>query len=331
MKKTVFFILLFLLLIGSTALAGFYEGKTVSNSEVALRAPAGGTLEHFDLREGDLTDTETVLGYISDYRVFSDTDGIVNLFEDETGILFSGVMASVAPQRKYIVMATSDKGYNNADVRFVHTGELLYIRCTTDGSHLARGIVTAVSGSSFDVEVTGGDLFIGETVYLYRTKDYAIPARVGMGTAVAALPHEYSISNGYLRRLAVADGQAVERGQLLYTWSDGSTSEIIAPIRGIVRTVLTESGDQVTADQILAWIVPDNDITVQINIPEDELHTVMSASQVTVFFASDAESVSHTGRIIGISHTDNGTGYSVMIRAEDTPPFIGLTADVSTE
>lgn len=331
MRKTIIFFLLFSLMIISVTRAEIYNGQTVGTAETALRASSGGILEHFPLLEGELTETDQILGSVSVHRVFSDQDGIVSLKESRIASLYTGVVAAVTPQRKYTVMATSDKGYNNADVRFVHMGEPLYIRCTVDGSHLARGIISAVNGAEFDVEVTGGELFVGETVYLYREKDYSIPSRVGMGTVVEALPVEYSVSDAFVQAICVTDGQKVERGQLLFTWTDGQSVEVVSPVSGIARTVLVSPGNQVTKDQVLAWIVPENELSVRIFVPESELSHLTNPTEVSVTFASDPESVRHPGVITDISHTDEGQGYTVLIRAEDTPAFIGLSAEVSIE
>lgn len=331
MRKTIIFCIIFSLLIGSVACAEVYGGKTVGGSTVALRASSGGILEHFALLEGDMAEEDQTIGNVSVNRVFADYDGIVSLKESSIASLYTGVVASVTPQRKYTVMATSDKGYNNADVRFVHMGEPLYIRCTTDGSHLARGIISSINAAEFDVEVTGGDLFVGETVYLYRNRDYSIPSRVGMGTVVEAQPVEYSISSSYIQNLYVTDGQKVERGQLLFTWTDGQTTDIISSVCGIVQTVQVAAGDQVSKDQILAWIVPENEVLVQIYVPESDLPLLTSSAKTTVTFASDPESEPRAGNITDISHTDEGQGYTVTIRTDDTPQYIGLSAEVSIE
>lgn len=331
MKKTIIFCLILLFIAGTSALGEVYEGKTVGQSAVAIRADSDGILERFTILEGDMVELNQLLGNTSVTRVFSDMDGTVSIKESKTGSLYSGVVVSVTPQCKYTVMATSDKGYKNADVRFVHMGEPLYIRCTTDGSHLARGIITSINGAEFDVEVTGGDLFVGETVYLYRQKDYSIPSRVGMGTAVEALPVEYSMTNGYIQELSVTDGQKIERGQLLFSWINGQTRDITCPASGIIQSVLVSTGDQVAKDQILAWIVPEDQIYIQVYVPEKDLPLLMDSTRISVTFASDPESVPYPGSITDISHADEGQGYAVILRTDDTPQYIGLSAEVSIE
>ena len=85
----------------------------------------------------------------------------------------------IAPVSRYTVNATIEDAYNRAANKYVRIGEKVYMRCVKDGSHRAVGIIVGVDGSSYTVETTGGELYMEETVYIYREDSYASSTRIG--------------------------------------------------------------------------------------------------------------------------------------------------------
>lgn len=67
----------------------------------------------------------------------------------------------------------------DVDTYYVELGEKVYIQCVKDGSHRAEGIVTGVSGSSYTVTTTAGEMYLQESAYIYRSPDYDADSCLG--------------------------------------------------------------------------------------------------------------------------------------------------------
>lgn len=77
----------------------------------------------------------------------------------------------LSPENKYQVDADIQYAYNKTENKYVNIGEIVYLSCTTDnGKHTAKGVITAVDGTSFTVETTEGDLMVDESVRIFREK-----------------------------------------------------------------------------------------------------------------------------------------------------------------
>ena len=50
------------------------------------------------------------------------------------------------------------------------------------------GLVSALTDTGYNVEVTGGDFYMGETVGIYRESSYAAESRIGRGTVGRTAP-----------------------------------------------------------------------------------------------------------------------------------------------
>ena len=318
-------LLLALLSLGGAALAEVYEGQTAALSTVTVRAEVGGLAGAPRVLEGQRVEAgETLVGLESE-KVFAGQDGTVSLVCAEVGDAVDGTVLEIMPSERYTVHCTVDKAYQSAGTTLVHGGETVYIKCTADGTHRAVGRITQIDGEEYRVLTLGGELYVGETVYLYRDADFTAAQRVGIGTVVVS-DTEACDAEGTLTRLRVAAGDEVERGQLLFEIDGG---EIVAPVGGIVTSVACQAGDAVEKDQAVAEIVPDGEVGVELRADETAVACIAvgDTALLTLPGREDGEVIS--GTVTDISYIAESDGYAVRIRPEtDQLLPLGMSVEV---
>ena len=233
---------LFLATVGSATAAraeAEFDGEVVASETQVISVPCSGQLESIEVQEGQWVSEGEAVAEMKVNKVFATTDGTVRgIFYQVGDSLESGAGASgqttgsaenaggednsqsadgtvmyIAPVSRYTVNATIDDAYNRAANKYVRIGETVYMKCVKDGSHRAVGTIVAVDGSGYTVETTGGELYMEETVYIYRDSDYSSSTRIGSGTVTRT--QEVAVQGtGTLLKLYVEDGEEVERGQL---------------------------------------------------------------------------------------------------------------------
>ena len=245
------------------ALAEVYPGTTVARSTVPVVAESGGALETLSLLPGQRVAAGEVLGATAVQKLFATQDGTVALCHAREGDAVDGAVLEIAPTSRYTVYCTVESAYSSPETQLVHSGEQLYLRCTANGTHRAVGVVTSIDGAEYRVEVIGGELYVGETVNLYRDADFSTTRRVGVGTAVVAEPIEYTAS-GTLIELCVQEGEEVERGELLFTYAQSDDTQIVSPAYGVIVNVLAAPGDLLQSGQTVAELVQPEDVRIQV-------------------------------------------------------------------
>ena len=190
------------------ALAEVYAGSTVPLNTLTLRAETGGVVETA-IEAGVRVEAGDTLLQTKPDRTFATQDGTVSLVYAEAGDTADGAVLELMPVQRYTVHCTVDRAYQSAASTRVRSGETLYIRCTTDGTHRAMGTVAKIDGSEYRVYTLAGELYVGETVYLYRDADFTAAERVGIGTVVVSDTEVYE-AEGTLSLLRVAPGDTVE-------------------------------------------------------------------------------------------------------------------------
>jgi len=298
------------LLLGAAALAEVYEGKTAALTSVRVQSDASGVLKVLEVEVGERVAEGCTLARLGGERVFASQDGQVSLVEVEVGEAAAGPVLKVAPLERYVLHCTVDSAYQAAGTMLVHSGETVYIRCTSDGSHRAQGIVTAIDGAEYRVLTLGGELYIGETVYLYRDADFTLEQRVGIGTVVANDTQCYE-SSGTVTRLCVVPGDTVERGQLLYELDGG---EIVAPISGIVAAIEAQPGDAVEKEQAIVELVSDDQICVTLQLEETDAARI-EAGQAAELLLDDEKVLS--GAVLDVTWIAEEGLYTVRILPEE--------------
>ena len=317
-----------LLCLSSAALAEVYEGTTAALDTVTVRAETAGVVKSLPVQVGQRVDEGEALVRLKSEKTFASQDGTVSLVSAKTGDTVDGEVLEIMPLERYTIHCTVDKAYQSAESTLVHGGETVYVKCTTDGTHRAIGVVSQIDGSEYRVLTLGGELYVGETVYLYRDADFTAAQRVGIGTVVVSDTEVYE-EEGELTLLRVAEGDDVERGQLLYEVNGG---EVIAPQGGIVASVSCGIGDAVEKDQAVAEIVPNNAMGVEIQLDETAAAQIAVGDRVELVFAGHEDEDAVPGTVLGISGIAESEKYTVRIRPEtDAALPLGMSVEVHTK
>lgn len=321
-------LLLALVTLATPALAEVYEGSTAALSTVVIRAKAGGSVEAVHVLAGQRVDAGNALVALRSEKTFASQDGTVSLVNAEVGETVSGTVLEIMPQERYTIYCTVDKAYQSAGSTLIHSGETVYVKCTTDGTHRAVGVITEVDGAEYRVLTVGGELYVGETVYLYRDADFTTAQRVGIGTVVVTDTQAYE-ADGELTLLRVSQGDYVERGQLLYATYGG---EITAPQGGIVASVSCAAGDAVEEDQAVAELVPDGQVCVEIQVDETEAARLQVGDAAQLIPAGQEDEDAFPGTVAEISAIAESGQYAVQIvpDAETSLP-LGMSVSVRVE
>ena len=230
------------------------------------------------------------------------TEGVTERYG---GVLF------IEPTNKYTIAASTEKAYNRSENKFIHVGETVYLKCTSDGSHRGTGVVTGMGekAGEYNVEVTGGEFYIAETVSIYRRGDYAESSRIGRGTVAAAkvVPIKGS---GSILKMHVANGDFVERGELLFETVTGGLdglyapgNEIVCETSGIVASVDAGAGASVEKGGKILSIYPDDATRIEMQVRESDLGLVREGMKVDIEFNWDLQRMTRLeGTITGISY-----------------------------
>lgn len=318
-------LLVALLCLSSVALAEVYEGRTVALSTVQIQAEQDGAVEAALALAGQRVEAGEPLVRLRGEKAFASQDGTVALVDAEVGDDVSGAVLELAPMERYTVYCTVDKAYQSAETTRVHSGETVYAKCAADGTHRAVGVVTQIDGEEYRVLTLGGELYVGETVYLYRDADCTAQQRVGIGTVLVSDTEAYE-AQGTLSLLRVGEGDAVERGQLLFEIGGG---EIDAPVGGIIASMACQAGETLEENQTVAELVPDGEIGVEIRVDETDVAKIQIGSAAQLVLAGQEDEDAVAGAVVEISAIAESDQYAVRIRpATDAALPLGMSVEV---
>jgi multidrug resistance efflux pump len=274
-------------------------------------------------------------------QTLAPVDGTVRgVFAAEGDTLTNTTVLNVAPLSKYTVTCTIQDAYESIDTLYVRLGETVYIRCKKDGTHKAEGIVTAVSGSQFTVQTTAGELYMEETVYIYRSEAYTVKSRIGSGT-VGRTPEIAVAATGGLLALHVSEGEAVERGQLLFETVEGAldagasrSDTVTADTGGVVAQLKVSAGQKVSKGDALLTLYQPERYVIAFAIDEDLLDTVAVGDAVDITFHWNEEAATPVrGTVTGISYvsaeTEETESQSTGSSAAQYTGYATFTADSS--
>ena len=331
MRKRMIAAVLALLALQGFACAEVYSGVTTAVSEIAVCAESDGVLAHVYVQNGSRIEAGETLAEYKTEKVFAAQDGTVAAVHYAEGERCGGTVLEIMPMEKYRIYCTTDSAYQSAESTLVHGGERVYIKCTVNGTHRGVGTVTNIDDSEYGVLTVGGEFHVGETVYLYRDVEFSAKQRVGIGTVVENDTEKFE-ATGTLVKLYVAEGEEVERGQLLYETVSGGETGIRTDISGIVSGVNVSSGENVQKGQIIASITPQNDLCVEISVEETEVAKFREGMRVGIMFTADREETLSYGTVSGIAKADEDGLYRISIAPEETDGLrLGMTANVRIE
>ncbi|MEI3406687.1 MAG: hypothetical protein V8Q79_08935 [Christensenellales bacterium] len=99
--------------------------------------------------------------------------------DDASGVAAHyGSLAVIEPKNALYIAASTQQAYDDADNRYIHAGETLYLKRNSDKG---TGIVTSVSGSGYIVEILTGDYDVNDTIRCFRESSMPSDSEVGRG------------------------------------------------------------------------------------------------------------------------------------------------------
>lgn len=344
MKKLLICLMVLALMIPS-ALADTItvDGTVVSTETVPVLSTVDGTLSQVLLTEGDHVDAGQEAVTLYAVGVYANQSGTVRVMGTEGELVEAlmqryGAVVYIEPDQAYTISASTRFAYDAEENKVIHPGEAVYLRCVSDGKHTGVGRVTALSGSSFTVEVTEGEFESGENVYVCRSEDYATKSRIGRGAAQHTTAVAYTgTGTGRVYSLNVEDGATVGIGDLLYTTVEATTSyRVTVDAAGTVATVYVAPGAMVTQGSVIADIYPDEAMRVEIAVSENDLRDVRVGTAVTIEFKDGQTAEGVVDSISAVAQInedaeDDTVRFSAYIRFDaEASVRYGMTAKVTT-
>ena len=326
-----------------------FTGTVAAKSTSEIYAPIGGTVESVNAVAGQQVRAGDVLATLATTKVYAPEDGVITgLFAQpgdnaDTVSQRYGAVMYIEGESVYTISASTDNAYNTTENKFVHVGENVYLSCYSDGSHSGSGVITAIEGTGYTVEVTSGEFLIGETVNVYRGESATTAERIGRGTLGRRNPTAVSAS-GSIVSIAVQDGDSVQKGDLLFETLEGSFdgyymsgSEILATGDGVVAEIGLSQGGRLEKGSVAAVLYPEGAMQIQAQIAEANLGLIHVGDPVEIElnWNSDAE-VRYTGVIsmisaIADSSASGGSGESMSSSGDVTyTVYIDFTPDADT-
>ena len=343
MKKMLILLLCLCLLSGSACAAGEFDGVVIAGETVSVSAPYGGVISHTALRAGTFLRTGDEIAKVNTTRVLAAEDGTIRGVFAAEGDSASGTVLYLAPVSRYTIACSIENAYNSAVNKYVTIGETVYIKCAPDSSHKAVGVITAVNGSEYTVQTTAGELYMEETVYLYRSPEYKSAQRIGSGK-VGRTESIAVNGSGSLLKMHVEDGEEVERGQLLFETVEGDIDALISTdnifrstVDGVVAEVKVQAGQKVSKGDVLLTAYRMQDYLIEFAIPEEELSSVQVGDAAGLYFSwNEDKSEPYAGVVTEVSYmstsTDGEVTYSGYIAFEaDETVRLGMNVTVALE
>ena len=331
-----------------------FTGVVVAGEKRPVTAAYGGRVTNLTLRKGDLVEKNDTIADIATTLNYAPLEGTVTgIFasegDDAESIVgrYNAIMF-IEPTNRYTITATTENAYNKSENKYVHLGESVYLSCTADGTHRGTGIISSLTDTGYVVEVTGGEFYMGETVGIYRQADYAASSRIGRGTVGRTAPVAVK-GTGSILRIHVANGDFVERGELLFETVDGTLDgmfapdgSVLAPVSGVIASVDVAAGASVNKGDVIATIYPSDSMQIEFTVPEENLFDITEGQRVSIeFYWDDEENMTCEGTISSISHLsesgdDNAAGagrgsYKAYVSFEpDARVRMGMTVFIYT-
>ncbi|MDO5377720.1 MAG: efflux RND transporter periplasmic adaptor subunit [Clostridia bacterium] len=269
-------LLLTLTLSAACALGATANATIVAPNTEKITAPFAGTLLPFDLSAGDEVKAGDLLMTFDTTPVYATQSGKVSAVfakvgDDAAGVAeHYGALAVIEPSHPLYVAASTEQAYNDADNRYIHAGETLYLKCN---SEKGTGIVTSVSGKNYVVEILTGSFDLDDTVRCFRESAMPSDSETGRGR-VTRYADTSITAQGRVAAVHVKAGDTVSVGDLLFEMIDatsekGASLTLSAPVDGAVTSLNTASGAQVYRGQLLCEIA--DLTTLELSAEVDEL------------------------------------------------------------
>ena len=348
MKKVLICLLAAVLFITPALAEGVtLEGTVVATESAAVLAPSSGIVQGISVQAGDQVTAGEKIATLMETITYAEISGTVRVLGKvgesvETLTTRYGAVVYIVPDVLYTVSASTSNAYDQLANKIIELGETVYVRSSDDTRRTGVGTVTAISDSSYTVEVTSGNLAVSDNVYLYRSSDFVATTRIGKGTATYCYPVAYTgAGTGAVAQVLVADGAKVEAGTPLFSTVDAATAYnggIRSAVSGTVGTVDVTPGTAVEAGALVATIYPAESIRVEILVDEIDLRSLAVEQEVTLTFANGVTAKGQVEAISGVQYVPETTGeddddtvyFPVYVAFQtDAPIACGMTAKVT--
>lgn len=320
------------------------NGVVQADESWKVTAPFAGVLGDYSWKAGSAVSEEDVLFTLDTVKVYAAESGTVGMVFAEAGddadavMRRYGALASIEPEKRLRVSASTAGCYDDKENRFVHAGEKVYFKNTEDKVIDGEGTVIYAEGSAYVVEVTKGNYELGQKVKLYRDENYTTKECIGTG-AVSRADDALVQGTGRVLKVCVQAGDRVEKGQLLFELATGGaepqvrSGEVKAGRSGIVTTAQAAPGQQAYKGMVLCQIVDPSSLRVVAEVDEVDLGTLAVGDAVSLTFDRYGDE-RFTGVVTMISAQgtvkQNATYYDVRIRVDTGKELLlGMNATVT--
>ena len=271
-----------LTLTASYALAATADAKIVAPNTEKITAPFAGTLLPFDYETGDSVSAHETLFTLDTTPVYATQAGTVSAVfasvgDDASGVAAHyGALAVIEPKNALYIDASTDQAYNDADNRYIHAGETLYLKLSNDKG---TGVVTSVSGKKYTVEILSGSFDVDDTVRCFRESTTPSDSEVGRGKVTRYADVQVNANSGRIAAVHVKPGDAVEVGDLLFELVDAQSEKnasrsIAASKDGVITSMNTASGAQVYRGQLLCEVADLSTLELSAEVDELDLNSI---------------------------------------------------------
>ena len=289
------------------------NGKTIPAETIQIYAPVSGTTESVSVEAGQKVQADDTIYTMKTTKVYADHDGKVSGIFGRPGddvecvTTRYGAVLYIEESPAFTVSASTSGAYNSMETKYVHPGEYVYVASRNSVNRTGEGVITAISGTSYTVEISKGTFLTGETVEVFRDPEYDYQTRIGKGTVTYSDPVAVTGGTGSIVSIAVEDGQEVKRGDLLMETVDGTFdayvmtgTTITAGVSGVVGSVNVQAGESVTKDAVAAELYSLETMCAEASIPEDYISQIQEGDPVTIELSTDMNKT-YSGKIVMIS------------------------------
>lgn len=331
--------------LGALAESAFdFDATVVCIQPEYVTAAIGGTVSSVPVQAGQLIDAGDVVVSLSTTKIYAGANGTVTGVFCAPGDSISdivghyGALMYIEPDGKYTVAASTDNAYNLSENKYIHVGEQVWLSCA-DGTHTGEGFVTSVDGTSYNVEVTSGGFYMGETVSIYRSSSRTAKSRIGRGDIgrIANVAVSGPSEGGSVVFMHVGEGSEVKAGDLLMETLAGefdarycTGSDIVSTADGVVASVNAQTGGTVNKGDVVATIYPTGNFQLEAQVNEMDLSALSVGTLVNIKFnwnEDDEDAHVYQGTVSRILYTplESGGGEDTAIY----PAYIDFDADDS--
>ena len=328
-----------------------FNGTVAAGETYEVYAPIGGTVARVNVEAGQKVGADDVIVSLSTAKVYAEENGVVTgIFGQpgdnaETVANKYGAVMYIEGESVYSIAASTDNAYNSTATKFVHVGEDVCLSCYSDGKHTGTGVITAIEGTDYTVRVTSGEFLVGETVNVYRGEKAISTKRIGRGKLSRTNPTAVT-GTGSIVAFAVAEGDSVQRGDLLFETLDGSFnglymsgSDITAGVEGTISRIDAQQGSAIQKDSVVAALYPEGSMRIEAQIEEANLASIAVGDPVSIeLLWNQDEDVTYEGTItmisaIADSNESSGDAMSSETEASDAVTYtvyVDFTPDENT-